>query len=193
MKARNETSMTTYTLTRSRRKTLAIHIKPDGAIEVRAPLRLAKLEIERFVAAKIAWIEKKQKQIAARQPAEPCELPPSQYMPGEFERTARELVKAWEQRLGVTVSFIGFRAMTSRWGSCTAKTRRIRLNAMLAYCPRECVEYVIVHELAHLRENNHSTRFWKIVADALPDYKARQTKLALSWVLNARKGDKTDG
>jgi predicted metal-dependent hydrolase len=48
------------------------------------------------------------------------------------------------------------------------------------------LEYVIVHELAHLRENNHSPRFWAIVADALPDYKARQAKMkALAWLLNA--------
>lgn len=63
-----------YTLTRSRRKTLAIHIKPDGAIEVHAPLRLVKSEIERFVMAKTAWILKKQAQITARQTAEPRSL-----------------------------------------------------------------------------------------------------------------------
>lgn len=176
--------MAAYTLTRSRRKTLAIHIKPDGAVEVRAPLKLAELEIERFVTSKARWIEQKQTQIAARQPSEPRKLPPLQYATDEFERAARDLVKTWEQRLGVTVSYIGFRAMTSRWGSCTTKTRRIRLNTALAYFPRENLEYVIVHELAHLRENNHSPRFWKIIADALPDYKARQTKLkALSWLL----------
>ena len=180
--------MIAYTLTRSCRKTLAIHIKPDGSVEVRAPLRLAKSEIERFVMSKIAWIEKKQVQIAARQPAAPHELPPSQYAPGEFERTVRELVSVWGQRLGVSVSFVGLRAMTSRWGSCTAKTQRIRLNAALEYCPRECLEYVVVHELAHLRENNHSSRFWAIVAGALPDYKARQTKLkALAWLFRAKQ------
>ncbi|GHV39734.1 hypothetical protein FACS189490_03800 [Clostridia bacterium] len=177
--------MTDYTLTRSRRRTLAIHIKPDGAVEVRAPLRLARSEIERFVTAKSAWIEKKQAQIAARQPTAPRELPPSQYTDGEFERVTREFVKTWEQRLGVTVVFVGIRRMSTRWGSCTAKTRRIRLNAALEYCPRECLEYVVVHELAHLRENNHSPRFWAIVVGALPDYTARQAKLrAFSWLLN---------
>ena len=180
-----------YTLIRSRRKTLAIHIKSDGAVEVRAPLRLAKSEIERFVASKTRWIEKKQTQIAAKKPGEPREpreLPPSQYADGEFERIARELVKLWEQRLGVAVTFVGFRAMSSRWGSCTAKTKRIRLNMALAYCPRECLEYVVVHELAHLRENNHSPRFWAIVTDALPDYKVRKKKLTpLSWLLRTQK------
>lgn len=180
----------TYTIIRSRRKTLAIHIKPDGTVEIRAPLRLAKLEIERFVASKAQWIEQKQTQIATRQPTEPRELPPSQYAPGEFERIARKLVGIWEYRLGVTTSFVGFRSMTSRWGSCTAKTRRIRINSALAYCPQECLEYVIVHELAHLRENNHSPRFWAIVADSLPDYKERQQKLkALSWLFNAKGGE----
>lgn len=171
-------TVTSYTLTRSKRKTLAIHIKPDGTLEVRAPLRLAKSEIERFVTSKTDWIERKQVQIAASQSAEPRELPSSQYAPGEFERTARELVSVWGQRLGVTVSYVGLRCMTSRWGSCTAKTQRIRFNAALEYCPRECLEYVVVHELAHLRENNHSPRFWAIVAGALPDYKKLK---ALAW------------
>jgi predicted metal-dependent hydrolase len=158
------------------------------------------MEIERFVAAKSAWVEKKQAQIAARQSelgaASRC-LPPSEYANGEFERTVRELVPTWEKLLGVTAMFVGIRRMSSRWGSCTADLTsshaeqacgRIRLNAALEYCPRECLEYVIVHELAHLRENNHSPRFWAIVAGALPDYKARQAKLkALAWLLNAEE------
>lgn len=157
-------------------------------VEVRAPMRLAKSEIERFVASKSKWIEAKLAQIASRQPEKQRELPPSRYAPGEFERVARELVKAWEQQLGVITSFVGFRAMTSRWGSCTAKTRRIRLNTALAYCPRECLEYVVVHELAHLLENNHSQRFWEVVTGALPDYKARQKNLKeLTWLLNQAK------
>jgi predicted metal-dependent hydrolase len=177
----------TYTLTRSRRKTLAIHIKPDGTVEVRAPLWLAKREIERFIDSKMSWIEMKQTQIAARQTEKPRELLPSQYKPGEFEQVTRELVKTWEQRLGVITTFIGIRSMSSRWGSCTAKTRRIRLNALLSYCPRECLEYVIVHELAHLRENNHSPHFWAIVNGVLPDYKARQKLLkTMSWLLKTK-------
>jgi predicted metal-dependent hydrolase len=141
------------------------------------------------VAAKQAWIEKKQAQIAARLPNLPRELPPSQFANGEFERVVRELVAEWERRFGVTVAFVGIRKMSTRWGSCTAKTRRIRLNAALEYCPRECLEYVIVHELAHIRENNHSPRFWAIAAAALPDYKARQAKMkAFAWLLNAQNG-----
>lgn len=179
-----------YTLTRSRRKTLAIHIKPDGAIEVHAPLRLVKSEIERFVMAKTAWILKKQAQITARQTAEPRSLPPPHYEKSEFERTIRDLIENWEQRLNVKTAFVCIRAMSTRWGSCTAKTKRIRLNAALAYCPLSCLEYVVVHELAHMLENNHSSRFWAIVADALTDYEERRKNLkALSWLLNAKGGE----
>jgi len=66
------------------------------------------------------------------------------------------------------------------------------LNAVLAYCPLECLEYVVVHELAHLRENNHSPRFWAIVAGALPDYKKRKKKLkSMQWILNMQGGNDT--
>jgi predicted metal-dependent hydrolase len=175
----------TYTLTRSRRRTVSIRIKPDGNVEVRAPLQLAKSEIDRIVASKSAWIAGKRAEIALRRPAEPRELPPSLYAPDGFGRAVLGLVKEWEARLGVTVSFIGVRRMSSRWGSCTSKTRRIRFSAALEYCPHECLEYVVVHELAHIREGNHSPRVWAIVADALPDYKARQLKLReFQWILN---------
>ncbi len=174
----------TYTLTRSRRKTLAIHIKPDGAVEVRAPLRLAKFEIDRFVTAKTAWILKNQERIAAEQSAAPSDLPRPRYDKDEFVKTVGELIEKWERRLNVHTTFIGIRAMTSRWGSCTARTRRIRLNAALAYCSFDCLEYVVVHELAHLLESNHSPRFWAVVAEALPDYKERRKALkTFSWLL----------
>jgi predicted metal-dependent hydrolase len=181
-------AVTAYTLIRSQRKTLAIHIKPDGTVEVRAPLRLAKREIERFILEKTQWIERKQEQIATRPPAQPRERLTPVYADGDFEKAIRELVAHWERRLGVSVEYVGIRAMSSRWGSCTAKTRRIRLNAALAYCPPSCLEYVIVHELAHMRESNHSSRFWEIVADALPDYKERRKKLkTFSWLINIER------
>lgn len=172
-------------LIRSRRKTLALYIKPDGSLEARAPLFLSKSKIEQFIASKSRWIEKKRAQIAAREVAGPRELPPLQYESmNEFERIARETVDAWAYALKVSVAYVGFRTMATRWGSCTSKTRRIRLNTALAYCPRRCLEYLVVHELAHLIECNHSPRFWAIVADALPDYKARQKLLKQhSWLL----------
>jgi len=185
--------VTAYTLKRSKRKTLAIYIKPDGAVEVRAPLRPSKADIDRFVESKAQWIANKQTLIKTRSTdgSESNTRPQSLYAPGEFENTIQNLMDKSQTRLGVSCSFVGVRKMTSRWGSCTAKTRRIRINAALEYCPRECLEYVVVHELAHLRECNHSPRFWAIVASALPDYKARQTLTkSMQWVLNIKQEEK---
>ena len=64
-----------------------------------------------------------------------------------------------------------FKMMTSRWGSCQSKTRVLTFNLMLAYKPQECVEYVIIHELAHIVHPNHSKDFWNLVAQYCPDYR----------------------
>ena len=70
-----------------------------------------------------------------------------------------------------------FRAMTSRWGSCTPKKNRLTFNYNLALVPKECSEYVVVHEFSHFFEGNHSERFYAVVARVMPDYKERRAIL----------------
>lgn len=72
---------------------------------------------------------------------------------------------------------ISLRAMKTRWGSCTPGKGTIRFNLMLVDKPQECVEYVVVHELAHLVHGNHSKDFWAVVEEILPDWKARKKRL----------------
>ncbi|MDR0523978.1 MAG: M48 family metallopeptidase [Candidatus Methanoplasma sp.] len=182
--------MISYTIVRSGRRTQAIHIKSDGSVEVRAPLGLAESEIERFVSSKSDWIDRKLAEVSAMAESRPAGPLRTEYPPGGFERAARGLVAEWEPRLGVKASSVSIRGMSSRWGSCTPGTGRIRLNSALEFCPRECLEYVVVHELAHLRESGHSPRFWAIVSSALPGYGARKSELRrLQWILDARRGD----
>jgi predicted metal-dependent hydrolase len=71
---------------------------------------------------------------------------------------------------------IRFKRMETRWGSCNVK-QAIVLNPELIKAPKACIEYVIVHELCHLREMNHSVRFWRLVSETVPDYKNIQNKL----------------
>ena len=176
--------MISYTLVRSKRKTTAIYVNADGSVEVRAPRRATALEIKRFVNSKTLWIEKQQAMFDARRREMKLREPVEHYSQDEFIRITHKLIQIWGQRLGVAPTFVGIRKMKTRWGSCTAKTRRIRLNAALRFCPYECLEYIVVHELAHIKENNHSPNFWSIVGTALPDYAARRKKLHdLQWVL----------
>lgn len=83
---------------------------------------------------------------------------------------ARPLLDHWQPRLGVRITHCSVRKMSSRWGSCSTRSRRIRLNSELAKYPPQCLEYIIVHELAHLLEANHSPRFWDIVRQHLSNY-----------------------
>ena len=72
---------------------------------------------------------------------------------------------------------VSYRTMSSRWGVCSPSTGKVTFNYNLFEAPEELIAYVVVHELAHFLEANHSDRFWKHVGDVMPDYKARRKLL----------------
>lgn len=94
-----------------------------------------------------------------------------------------ERLAAQAARFGVAAPRLALSSARTRWGSCSLKTG-IRLNWRLIHCDPSIIDYVIVHELAHLAEMNHSARFWAIVARYYPDYRnARETLKKLSRTL----------
>lgn len=97
------------------------------------------------------------------------------------------LIAAWEASLGVAVAGFSVRTMTTRWGSCTPRTRRLRFNSELAKRRRELLEYVVVHELAHLVEPSHNARFKGLLSTHLPDWRSRHAELAAQPI--GRYGD----
>lgn len=88
------------------------------------------------------------------------------------------LIAKWEKRLGVTLAEWGIKRMKTKWGSCNAKARRIWLNLELAKKPPECLEYIVVHELVHLKAKKHDERFVKMMDAGLPRW--RQAKRVLN-------------
>ena len=74
-------------------------------------------------------------------------------------------------------SAVAFRTMSSRWGVCSPSTGKITFNYNLFEAPEELIAYIVVHEMAHFLEPNHSERFWAHVGDVMPDYKARRKLL----------------
>lgn len=88
-----------------------------------------------------------------------------------------ELLALWEPRLGVTVAAWGVKKMKTRWGSCNTEARRIWLNLELAKKPPECLEYVVVHELAHLLERQHNERFRALMDRVMPQWRLHRDTL----------------
>jgi len=92
-------------------------------------------------------------------------------------KTVDTFLSFWEPRMGLKIAAVSFRRMKTRWGSCTSSRRTIRLNTALVSAPKEILEYVLVHEMAHIRESNHSSRFWSIVEEHLPGWKNLRKRL----------------
>lgn len=89
----------------------------------------------------------------------------------ELAEVMPELFEKWQPVVGRSAQEIRIKKMTTRWGSCNVRDKRVWLSLYLAQYPQQCTEYVIVHELCHLHEANHSPQFWKQVENAMPDYK----------------------
>jgi predicted metal-dependent hydrolase len=92
---------------------------------------------------------------------------------------AAPLIEQWSGNLGVAPSNWRVRTMKAKWGSCNSKTGRIWLNTELARKPRRCIEYVVIHELAHLAERRHGPEFQALMDHFLPDWRSRRTELGL--------------
>lgn len=95
----------------------------------------------------------------------------------ELAGRGEQLLQAWEKKMGVRHTGLKVHRMKTRWGSCNVRTGSINLNTLLACWPEECLEYIVVHELAHLQEANHSPRFHAIVESYLPQWRERKKLL----------------
>lgn len=95
----------------------------------------------------------------------------------QMRARVRQLAAHWEPLMGVSATSWVLRRMRSRWGSCATRSGRICLNLELARRPGQCLEYVVVHELAHLIEPSHNARFWATVERHLPDWRTAHEQL----------------
>ena len=168
-----------YELIRSKRKTLAVQIKPDGSVVVRAPLRYPQREIDRFLRDRADWIRVHREKMLKRQ-AEKEEHRVNALTDAQLRDLKRRASIAFPERIayfaplvGVTYGRITIRSQKTRWGSCSA-AGNLNFNCLLLLAPPEVLDYVVVHELCHRKFMNHSPRFWAEVARVMPDYKAHR-------------------
>lgn len=169
--------MAVYTVIRSARRTTAVQVKADGSVIVRAPLRAEDAQIEAFMRQQEPWIERARQRLAEQQAARLAVAP---FTKAEIEamcRDAKAIVparaSAWAQRMGVSFGRVTIRCQRSKWGSCNAKGD-LSINCLLMRAPEEVLDYILVHELCHRKQMNHSAAFWAEVAKVLPDYRQRE-------------------
>ena len=101
-----------------------------------------------------------------------------------YRRRLRDIVPSlqckWEERLGVQVSQVGIKRMKTKWGSCNRDARRVWLNLELAKKPMRCLDYILLHETAHLRERRHNDRFAAILDEHMPNWRQYRDELNIS-------------
>ena len=163
----------TYELIRSRRKTLSLEMRPEGLL-VRAPLRASERQIRSFVDRHRQWIKKHQQKLE-QQRRQAMELPaPTEEELETLVQRARqyipERVRYYALKVGVTYGRITIRNQKSRWGSCSSKGN-LNFNCLLMLTPPEVIDSVVVHELCHRKEMNHSEAFYDHVLRVFPEYK----------------------
>lgn len=95
----------------------------------------------------------------------------------QLRAAAVPLVEYWEPRLDVQVRHLYIQHMKTKWGSCNAAKKSIRINSTLVAKPRECLEYIVVHEMLHLLERRHSEHFRTLIDQALPRWQSLRSKL----------------
>jgi len=211
--------MIEYKLIRSNRKTTAIYVR-NGSVEVRAPHRVQKCDIDRFVSRKEQWILKtlaNQQTQAERKKSftinyncliilrgkpypiitrkgmqagfddEGLYMPPG-LSPEQIKPICVKLYKMlakvhisnrvvfFATQMEVSPSAVKINSAKTRWGSCSSQ-KSLNFSWRLIMADDDIIDYVVVHELAHIKEMNHSAQFWAIVKNILPDYQERKSKL----------------
>lgn len=177
--SRNREEKEKIAVIKSSRRTMSMEVRPDGSILVRAPFRASAEEIGNFVCSHKSWVEKQR--IRIRKRAAEIRLADQNPLSPEdirllADQALRELpprIAAYAGQMGVTYGRVTIRNQKTRWGSCSSKGN-LNFNCLLMLTPREVQDYVLVHELSHRKEMNHSPKFWEVVEEVLPDYKKRR-------------------
>ena len=159
---------------RSNRKSISIEIKPDITVLVRVPLAMKNTEIQSFLKEKENWIRihlerAKERQMILKSISKLSETE-LQALTDMALKVIPRKVKYYANLMNIRYGRIAIRRQKTRWGSCSNKGN-LNFNCLLMLMPDEVVDYVVVHELCHLIEMNHSKSFWKLVEEVMPDYK----------------------
>lgn len=163
---------------RSRGVKLAVH--SDGSVVVTSPKWISKRMIEMFVVEKSDWVLDKLGIITARPKKILDTRSRKEYL--EHKERARTLAEKrleyFNTHYGYAYKRISIRNQKTRWGSCSTHGN-LSFHYKIAFLPKNLADYIVVHELCHIKEMNHSKQFWNLVARAMPDHKALRRELRM--------------
>lgn len=163
----------------ARAKHLRLTVHPDGRVVVTKPARVSPKEAERWVLTRRDWVEKAQAHFKRRNKGiVPEALPRPRRGSKAYKDAVKEARALATRRLahfnetyGFSYGTISIRNQKTRWGSCSS-ANDLSFNFRIAFLPPELADYIVVHELCHTKEHNHSKRFWGLVARTIPDHPA---------------------
>lgn len=162
---------------RSKRKTLSIEIRPNETVLVRAPYSIKDREIYKFLDEKEHWItehlRKAKERKKERKKIPKLTMDEVKQLAERATKVIPDKVRHFAESMGVEYGRITIRNQKTRWGSCSGKGN-LNFNCLLMLVPEDVMDYVVVHELCHLIEMNHSKAFWQQVEQVMPDYKERR-------------------
>ena len=164
-------------LIRSKRRTISLEIIPTGQVLVRVPKYMSEAEIHAFLESKSSWLSK---HLQRKEKDKELLQEEGKFTEREIERLVKlakmvipEKVSYYARLMGVSYGRITIRNQKTRWGSCS-REGNLNFNCLLMMTPPEVLDYVVIHELAHRMEMNHSSRFWMQVEKVIPDYRKQR-------------------
>ena len=162
-----------YSVVRSNRKTVSMEITPELTVLIRAPRRMSESAIERFASEHEMWAEEHIEKMRLRMQNHPePDDETKKILREKAKKTIPPLVEKYAHLMGVCPTGIKITDAKKRFGSCSGKNSLCFSLRLMMY-PPEAVEYVVVHELAHIRYKNHGCEFYAFIERFMPDYKQR--------------------
>ncbi len=162
----------------ARAKRVCLKISPAGEVVASRPWWVSSRQLKNFVRAKSGWLRSRLNMIkqAANNPL--LRIDRKSYL--QYKEESRQFIKSrvdhFNRRYGFKYNRVAIRNQRSLWGSCSQK-RNLNFNYKLLFLPARIADYIVVHELCHLQELNHSPQFWQLVARTIPDYKEQRKTL----------------
>lgn len=160
-----------YTVIRSHRKSIALQVDSDCNIVVRAPEFVSQKEIENFVLSKKSWLEKtivnQREKLSERKIYTPEEI---EVLRQKAKLVIPQKVEYFSKIMGVIPKSVKINSAKKRYGSCSGENS-LNFSLYLMDKDERFIDYVVIHELAHIKHHNHSKAFYEFVSQIMPDYK----------------------